>query len=136
MCVCVCVCRYFEAVQLKEQRRQQRLRGHTSYDVENGEFLCPLCECLSNTVIPLLPHTHSPDRRYAHSPDHGHIHTYDQRDTLTRLSRFHFSVDHPSLEAWLKTTNQQIAALHFAHRKQSDGQSPVSHVEGGVMMCV
>ncbi|KAH0518578.1 E3 ubiquitin-protein ligase UBR2, partial [Microtus ochrogaster] len=38
----------------KEQRRQQRLRLHTSYDVENGEFLCPLCECLSNTVIPLL----------------------------------------------------------------------------------
>uniref|UniRef100_A0A3Q1DBZ8 E3 ubiquitin-protein ligase n=1 Tax=Amphiprion ocellaris TaxID=80972 RepID=A0A3Q1DBZ8_AMPOC len=58
-----CWQRYFEAVQLKEQRRQQRLRGHTSYDVENGEFLCPLCECLSNTVIPLLPHTHSPDHR-------------------------------------------------------------------------
>ncbi|XP_070772718.1 E3 ubiquitin-protein ligase UBR2 [Enoplosus armatus] len=88
-----CWQRYFEAVQLKEQRRQQRLRGHTSYDVENGEFLCPLCECLSNTVIPLLPHTHSPDH----------------------------SVDHPSLGAWLKTTNQQIAALHSAHRKQSDG---------------
>uniref|UniRef100_A0A671Y199 E3 ubiquitin-protein ligase n=1 Tax=Sparus aurata TaxID=8175 RepID=A0A671Y199_SPAAU len=84
-----CWQRYFEAVQLKEQRRQQRLRGHTSYDVENGEFLCPLCECLSNTVIPLL-------------------------------------VDHPSLEAWLKTTNQQIAALHFAHRKQSDGHSDVT----------
>uniref|UniRef100_A0A673BGY1 E3 ubiquitin-protein ligase n=1 Tax=Sphaeramia orbicularis TaxID=375764 RepID=A0A673BGY1_9TELE len=81
----VCVCRYFEAVQLKEQRRQQRLRGHTSYDVENGEFLCPLCECLSNTVIPLLPHTHSPDH---------------------------------SLETWLKTTSQQIAALHAAHRKK------------------
>lgn len=47
--------RYFDAVQAKEQRRQQRLRVHTSYDVENGEFLCPLCECLSNTVIPLLP---------------------------------------------------------------------------------
>uniref|UniRef100_A0A671XZP6 E3 ubiquitin-protein ligase n=1 Tax=Sparus aurata TaxID=8175 RepID=A0A671XZP6_SPAAU len=102
-----CWQRYFEAVQLKEQRRQQRLRGHTSYDVENGEFLCPLCECLSNTVIPLL-------------------------DTLTRLSRFHFSVDHPSLEAWLKTTNQQIAALHFAHRKQSDGQSPVNDVSSDV----
>ncbi|KAF7640710.1 hypothetical protein LDENG_00021130, partial [Lucifuga dentata] len=54
-----CWQRYFEAVQLKEQRRQQRLRGHTSYDVENGEFLCPLCECLSNTVIPLLPHAHA-----------------------------------------------------------------------------
>uniref|UniRef100_A0A3Q4AZ78 E3 ubiquitin-protein ligase n=1 Tax=Mola mola TaxID=94237 RepID=A0A3Q4AZ78_MOLML len=58
-----CWQRYFEAVQLKEQRRQHRLRGHTSYDVENGEFLCPLCECLSNTVIPLLPHTKSPDHR-------------------------------------------------------------------------
>uniref|UniRef100_A0A1A8MWJ8 E3 ubiquitin-protein ligase n=1 Tax=Nothobranchius pienaari TaxID=704102 RepID=A0A1A8MWJ8_9TELE len=90
-----CWQRYFEAVQLKEQRRQQRLRVHTSYDVENGEFLCPLCECLSNTVIPLLPH--------ASPPDH--------------------SVEHPSLEAWLKTTNQQIAVLHSAHRKQSDGAS-------------
>uniref|UniRef100_A0A673N7I0 E3 ubiquitin-protein ligase n=1 Tax=Sinocyclocheilus rhinocerous TaxID=307959 RepID=A0A673N7I0_9TELE len=49
-----CWQRYFEAVQAKEQRRQQRLRVHTSYNVENGEFLCPLCECLSNTVIPLL----------------------------------------------------------------------------------
>ncbi|XP_054874658.1 E3 ubiquitin-protein ligase UBR2 isoform X6 [Amphiprion ocellaris] len=88
-----CWQRYFEAVQLKEQRRQQRLRGHTSYDVENGEFLCPLCECLSNTVIPLLPHTHSPDH----------------------------SVNHPSLEAWLNLTNQQTVALHSAHRKQADG---------------
>ncbi|KAK1904529.1 E3 ubiquitin-protein ligase UBR2, partial [Dissostichus eleginoides] len=72
-----CWQRYFEAVQVKEQRRQQRLRGHTSYDVEHGEFLCPL-------------------------------------------------VDHPSLETWLKTTNQQIAALCSAHRKQSgvEGAEP------------
>ncbi|XP_013884854.1 E3 ubiquitin-protein ligase UBR2, partial [Austrofundulus limnaeus] len=90
-----CWQRYFEAVQLKEQRRQQRLRGHTSYDVEKGEFLCPLCECLSNTVIPLLPHTCPPVS----------------------------SADHPSLEAWLKTTSQQIAVLHFSHRRQSDGVS-------------
>ncbi|XP_069394248.1 E3 ubiquitin-protein ligase UBR2 isoform X2 [Paralichthys olivaceus] len=87
-----CWQRYFEAVQVKEQRRQQRLRGHTSYDVENGEFLCPLCECLSNTVIPLLPHTHIP----------GH------------------SGNHPSLEVWLNTTIQHIAVLHSAHRKQSE----------------
>uniref|UniRef100_A0A3B4BEV3 E3 ubiquitin-protein ligase n=1 Tax=Periophthalmus magnuspinnatus TaxID=409849 RepID=A0A3B4BEV3_9GOBI len=59
-----CWQRYFEAVQQKEQRRQQRLRGHTSFDVENGEFLCPLCECLSNTVIPLLPPATSPATRY------------------------------------------------------------------------
>uniref|UniRef100_A0A665WWI0 E3 ubiquitin-protein ligase n=1 Tax=Echeneis naucrates TaxID=173247 RepID=A0A665WWI0_ECHNA len=90
-----CWQRYFEAVQLKEQRRQQRLRGHTSYDVENGEFLCPLCECLSNTVIPLLPHTPSPDHSCSHS----------------------------NLETWLQTTNQQITALHFAHKKHSDGEN-------------
>ncbi|XP_068183041.1 E3 ubiquitin-protein ligase UBR2 isoform X1 [Antennarius striatus] len=88
-----CWQRYFEAVQLKEQRRQQRLRGHTSYDVENGEFLCPLCECLSNTVIPLLPQTRPPDP----------------------------SVSHPSLEAWLKLTNQQTAVLRYTHRSQSGG---------------
>uniref|UniRef100_A0A3Q1FII4 E3 ubiquitin-protein ligase n=1 Tax=Acanthochromis polyacanthus TaxID=80966 RepID=A0A3Q1FII4_9TELE len=100
-----CWQRYFEAVQLKEQRRQQRLRGHTSYDVENGEFLCPLCECLSNTVIPLY--------------------------TLLTGS-FFTSVDHPSLEAWLNLTNQQTVALHSAHRKQADGQSTVNHVEPAV----
>uniref|UniRef100_A0A7N6BF47 E3 ubiquitin-protein ligase n=1 Tax=Anabas testudineus TaxID=64144 RepID=A0A7N6BF47_ANATE len=97
-----CWQRYFEAVQFKEQRRQQRLRGHTSYDVENGEFLCPLCECLSNTVIPLLPHARSPD----------------------------CSVTHPSLEVWLKTTSQQIAALHSAYSKQSDEEAKPEVPEG------
>uniref|UniRef100_A0A8C9W3E4 E3 ubiquitin-protein ligase n=1 Tax=Scleropages formosus TaxID=113540 RepID=A0A8C9W3E4_SCLFO len=83
-----CWQRYFEAVQAKEQRRQQRLRVHTSYDVENGEFLCPLCECLSNTVIPLLP--------------------------LTRGSK---SSDHPGLGQWLGVIGQQVKALHSAHKK-------------------
>uniref|UniRef100_A0A8C9TIB9 E3 ubiquitin-protein ligase n=1 Tax=Scleropages formosus TaxID=113540 RepID=A0A8C9TIB9_SCLFO len=82
-----CWQRYFEAVQAKEQRRQQRLRVHTSYDVENGEFLCPLCECLSNTVIPLLP--------------------------LTRGSKS----DHPGLGQWLGVIGQQVKALHSAHKK-------------------
>ena len=26
-----------------------------SYDVTKREFLCPLCQCLSNTVMPLVP---------------------------------------------------------------------------------
>uniref|UniRef100_A0AAV2L6C4 E3 ubiquitin-protein ligase n=1 Tax=Knipowitschia caucasica TaxID=637954 RepID=A0AAV2L6C4_KNICA len=55
-----CWQRYFEAVHQKEQRRQQRLRGNTSFNVEKGEFLCPLCECLSNSVIPLLPPASTP----------------------------------------------------------------------------
>ncbi|XP_063047209.1 E3 ubiquitin-protein ligase UBR2 isoform X2 [Engraulis encrasicolus] len=83
-----CWQRYFEAVQAKEQRRQQRLRVHTSYDVENGEFLCPLCECLSNTVIPLLP-----------------------------LNKATKSCEQPALSPWLKTIGQQIKALQSAHRK-------------------
>ncbi|XP_041922736.1 E3 ubiquitin-protein ligase UBR2 isoform X6 [Alosa sapidissima] len=83
-----CWQRYFEAVQAKEQRRQQRLRVHTSYDVENGEFLCPLCECLSNTVIPLLP-----------------------------LKKTSSSCDPPTLGPWLKTIGQQVRSLHSAHRK-------------------
>ncbi|XP_030626324.1 E3 ubiquitin-protein ligase UBR2 isoform X2 [Chanos chanos] len=83
-----CWQRYFEAVQAKEQRRQQRLRVHTSYDVENGEFLCPLCECLSNTVIPLLP-----------------------------LGKTSCSSEQPGLAQWLKSTGQQVKTLHSAHRK-------------------
>ncbi|XP_029608921.1 E3 ubiquitin-protein ligase UBR2 isoform X3 [Salmo trutta] len=83
-----CWQRYFEAVQAKEQRRQQRLRVHTSYDVGNGEFLCPLCECLSNTVIPLLP-----------GPKGSN------------------SCEQPGLGQWLKISGQQIQAMHSAHRK-------------------
>uniref|UniRef100_A0A8C0B863 E3 ubiquitin-protein ligase n=1 Tax=Buteo japonicus TaxID=224669 RepID=A0A8C0B863_9AVES len=83
-----CWQRYFDAVQAKEQRRQQRLRVHTSYDVENGEFLCPLCECLSNTVIPLLP----PPR--------------------VLFNRLDFS-GQPNLTQWIKTISQQIKALYL-----------------------
>ncbi|KAM4607650.1 LOW QUALITY PROTEIN: E3 ubiquitin-protein ligase UBR2 [Polymixia lowei] len=95
-----CWQRYFEAVQAKEQRRQQRLRVHTSYDVENGEFLCPLCECLSNTVTPLLPQTHSSQQ----------------------VAQNQVGQNQVGLDQWLKTTRQQITALQSAHRRQqSDG---------------
>ncbi|KAG5831299.1 hypothetical protein ANANG_G00302310 [Anguilla anguilla] len=97
-----CWQRYFEAVQAKEQRRQQRLRVHTSYDVENGEFLCPLCECLSNTVIPLLP-----------------------------LSKGPSSCEQPGLGQWLKTVGQQVKALHSAHRKLKPTSECAGAVEDG-----
>ncbi|XP_026858311.2 E3 ubiquitin-protein ligase UBR2 isoform X1 [Electrophorus electricus] len=99
-----CWQRYFEAVQAKEQRRQQRLRVHTSYDVENGEFLCPLCECLSNTVIPLLP--------------------------LTKTSCS--NGEQPGLVQWLNTTSQQIKALHSAHRKAKPTSVAVAGQSEGV----
>lgn len=50
-----CWQKYFENVVLKENRRPYRLRHPASFDVEKQEFLCPLCECLSNTVMPILP---------------------------------------------------------------------------------
>uniref|UniRef100_UPI00398E757E E3 ubiquitin-protein ligase UBR2 n=1 Tax=Pristiophorus japonicus TaxID=55135 RepID=UPI00398E757E len=87
---------YFDAVQAKEQRRQQRLRVHTSYDVENGEFLCPLCECLSNTVIPLLPSPRSP---------------------LNSDNSRNFS-GIPILSHWLKCTLQQLNVLKKMQEKQ------------------
>lgn len=35
--------------------RPYRLRQPAPFNVEKQEFLCPLCECLSNTVLPLIP---------------------------------------------------------------------------------
>ncbi|XP_067901224.1 E3 ubiquitin-protein ligase UBR2 isoform X1 [Heterodontus francisci] len=88
---------YFDAVQAKEQRRQQRLRLHTSYDVENGEFLCPLCECLSNTVIPLLPSPRSPLNS-------------DNSRNCTGI---------PVLSRWLKCTLQQLNVLKKIQERQT-----------------
>lgn len=50
-----CWRKYFDSVVGKEQRRPYRLRHPASFDVDKQEFLCPLCECLSNTVLPLVP---------------------------------------------------------------------------------
>ncbi|XP_021115463.1 E3 ubiquitin-protein ligase UBR2 isoform X5 [Heterocephalus glaber] len=96
-----CWQRYFDSVQNKEQRRQQRLRLHMSYDVENGEFLCPLCECLSNTVIPLL---------------------LPPRNIFS--SRLNFS-DQPNLTQWIRIISQQIKALQSL-RKEENASIPAS----------
>ncbi|XP_011494451.1 PREDICTED: LOW QUALITY PROTEIN: E3 ubiquitin-protein ligase UBR2 [Ceratosolen solmsi marchali] len=47
-----CWQKYFENVLAKENRRPYRMRQPASYDVEKHEYLCPLCECLSNTLTP------------------------------------------------------------------------------------
>ncbi|XP_072755009.1 E3 ubiquitin-protein ligase UBR2 [Anoplolepis gracilipes] len=46
---------YFDNVLVKENRRPYRTRAPASFDAENHEYLCPLCECLSNTVLLLVP---------------------------------------------------------------------------------
>lgn len=47
--------KYFNNISTKENRRPYRLRQPISFDVEKNEFLCPLCESLNNSVLPVLP---------------------------------------------------------------------------------
>ncbi|XP_025197910.1 E3 ubiquitin-protein ligase UBR2 [Melanaphis sacchari] len=50
-----CWQRHFDMILAKENRRPYRLRHSLSFDVHKNEYLCPLCEGLCNTVLPLLP---------------------------------------------------------------------------------
>ena len=51
-----CWQRFYDALLAKETHRGLRFRRpQTSYDETRGECHCPLCETISNTVLPLLP---------------------------------------------------------------------------------
>ncbi|CAB0016925.1 unnamed protein product [Nesidiocoris tenuis] len=54
-----CWKKYIDTIHNKENRRPYRLRAPTSFDIEKNEYLCPLCECLSNTVLPVIPYLHT-----------------------------------------------------------------------------
>ena len=58
-----CWQKFFDSVMAKERRRPIRYGRHVSFDVDKHEFLCPLCECLSNSVIPLIPATNSESKK-------------------------------------------------------------------------
>ncbi|KAJ8290377.1 hypothetical protein GJAV_G00012060 [Gymnothorax javanicus] len=47
-----CWQKYFEAVQ---NTTRNRLHAELIIDLENGEYMCPLCKSLCNTVVPLIP---------------------------------------------------------------------------------
>ncbi|XP_058255493.1 E3 ubiquitin-protein ligase UBR1 isoform X2 [Hemibagrus wyckioides] len=47
-----CWQKYFEAVQ---NSTRNRLHTELIVDLQNGEYMCPLCNCLCNTVVPLVP---------------------------------------------------------------------------------
>ncbi|XP_072842308.2 E3 ubiquitin-protein ligase UBR1 isoform X2 [Pogona vitticeps] len=47
-----CWQKYFEAIQLNSR---QRHHVEQVFDLDNGEYLCPLCKSLCNTVIPIIP---------------------------------------------------------------------------------
>ncbi|KAB7502596.1 E3 ubiquitin-protein ligase UBR2 [Armadillidium nasatum] len=50
-----CWQRYFDDVLCRERRKPHRTRQIMSFDIEKNEYLCPLCESLCNTALPLLP---------------------------------------------------------------------------------
>lgn len=50
-----CWTKYFENEMQKEQRRPNRSRAPGSFIIDRQEFLCPLCRCLSNAVLPIAP---------------------------------------------------------------------------------
>ncbi|XP_005107156.1 E3 ubiquitin-protein ligase UBR2 isoform X1 [Aplysia californica] len=50
---------FFTNIVNRERRRPMRFRHSFSYDIDRMEYLCPLCEGLSNTVIPLVPALHT-----------------------------------------------------------------------------
>ncbi|KAI2798556.1 E3 ubiquitin-protein ligase ubr1, partial [Blomia tropicalis] len=49
-----CFEKYFEMVIQHERRRNNR-HPRLSFNVNKREFLCPLCECLCNITIPIVP---------------------------------------------------------------------------------
>lgn len=48
-----CWTKYFQNEAIKESRRPNRLRSPGTFHIEKNEFLCPLCRCLSNVVLPI-----------------------------------------------------------------------------------
>lgn len=45
---------FYQSVVVKE-RRAMRMGQYFSVDVSRREYLCPLCGCISNTVLPVVP---------------------------------------------------------------------------------
>uniref|UniRef100_A0A1B0DIL8 E3 ubiquitin-protein ligase n=1 Tax=Phlebotomus papatasi TaxID=29031 RepID=A0A1B0DIL8_PHLPP len=69
-----CWLMYFTNEVEKETRRPYRNRSPASFDTDKKEFLCPLCRCLSNTVIPLassLPLYYSGHHHHHHHQGTG-----------------------------------------------------------------
>ncbi|CAF0909766.1 unnamed protein product [Adineta ricciae] len=50
-----CWTKYHNSITSQDHRRALRIRGSANYDTDRNEFLCPLCQTLSNTIIPVLP---------------------------------------------------------------------------------
>ncbi|XP_078262328.1 E3 ubiquitin-protein ligase UBR1 [Rhinoraja longicauda] len=88
-----CWQKYFEAVQ---NSTRNRVHVELSFDLENGEFLCPLCKALCNTVIPVIP---------------LQAHSLDSKDTET-------IADMLTLPRWLENVLARINGLNASGTKE------------------
>lgn len=46
---------YFEAVRAQSQYNLEHSQTNIAFDAQFGEFLCPLCQALSSTLVPYVP---------------------------------------------------------------------------------
>ncbi|XP_069773436.1 E3 ubiquitin-protein ligase UBR1 isoform X2 [Narcine bancroftii] len=96
---------YFEAVQ---NATRNRVHLEMLFDLENGEFLCPLCKALCNTVIPVIP---------------LQARNLDRKDTET--------IEHMlTLSRWLENVSARTCGLNVSGTKGEESSliqvSPVS----------
>ena len=65
-----CYQKFFQSLELRERERINSFGFNRiqNFDVTAGEFLCPLCERLSNTVLPLFPSITSLRKRQPSAP--------------------------------------------------------------------
>ncbi|XP_023334562.1 E3 ubiquitin-protein ligase UBR2 isoform X2 [Eurytemora carolleeae] len=65
-----CYQKYFDSQVAKERDRNINLitRNFMNYDVQDGEYTCPICERLSNTVLPVLPPLSSLRKKQSKAP--------------------------------------------------------------------
>lgn len=95
----VCWQKYFEAVQLSSQQRI-----HVDlFDLESGEYLCPLCKSLCNTVIPIIPL--QPQRINS-----------ENAEALAQLL---------TLAQWIQTVLARISGYNMKHAKGENPPIPV-----------
>lgn len=93
-----CWLKYFENVFNKENRRPSRSVMPTVYDVEKDEYLCPLCESLSNTVLPLIPPLHTLQQKVPEIPEYT-LDSYIEAVNVAINYKKHFSSKKPKLSS-------------------------------------
>uniref|UniRef100_A0A8C7BK94 E3 ubiquitin-protein ligase n=1 Tax=Neovison vison TaxID=452646 RepID=A0A8C7BK94_NEOVI len=100
----VCWQKYFEAVQLSSQQRI-----HVDlFDLESGEYLCPLCKSLCNTVIPIIPL--QPQRISS-----------ENTEAVGQLL---------TLEQWIQTVLARISGYNMKHARGENPTIPVLFDQG------